>query len=187
MHDPKLWAKVLPSLLAESDFAEAFVKQLSKNCAYGVPDLIDCVREAFDETSEEVLQLYWEGSTPLSGGGSSFLRAVGDVCVCTSTDWEASGPYESIEEALANAETFSCATTDPGLLSGHLSDDELLRLARRLCPRESRAHVNGEEYGWKDGKFVPVEELEEEPEEDEEVEEEPLEEDEADEQEREPE
>jgi hypothetical protein len=133
---------------------------------HGVPDLIDCVRDAFAATSEEVLQFYWDGSTPLSCAGSTWLRAVGDVCVCTSTDWEASGPYESIEHALSSADSLLTQATDPGLESSYMSEDELLCLARRLCPLECRVRINGSEYGWKDGKLVDAYELEE-PEEDE--------------------
>ncbi len=158
MYDANLWVKALPKLLEDSDFVDAFVKELKQSCAQGVPDLFDCACTAFDACSEEALQFCWDS-------GSSWLRVVGDICICISTDWATTGPYESIEEALATADTFLTETTDPSFLSRHISETELLRLARSICPQESRASINGDEYGWKGNKFVPADELEEEPEE----------------------
>ena len=162
MHEDEQWGKVLPELLKEHDFVDALVEEIKKSSEYGVPDMLDCIRNAFDACAEEVLQFFWDGTTPLSGSGSTLLRAVGDICVCTSTDWETSGPYESIKEALNTADSFQTDANDPGLNSSHLSEKELLSLARRLCPEECRVHINGDEYGWKAGKLVPADELEEE-------------------------
>ena len=172
MDEYKQWGKVLPKLLGERDFVDALVEAIKESSQYGVPDLLDCIRSAFDAEAEEVLHFFWDGSTPMCSTGSTWLRAVGDICVCTSTDWETSGPYESIKEALNTADSFQTEANDPGLDSRHLSEKELLSLARRLCPEECRVHINGDEYGWKAGKLVPADELEEEVEEDEPEEEE---------------
>lgn len=161
MDEYKQWGKVLPKLLDDSDFVDAFVDEVKKSSAHGVPDMLDCIRNAFDAKAEEVLHFFWDGSTPMCSTGSTWLRAVGDICVCTSTDWETSGPYESIREALNTADSFQTEANDPGLESSHLSHKELLSLARRLCQEECRVHINGDEYGWKAGKLVPADELEE--------------------------
>lgn len=162
MDEVKQWGKVLPKLLAEYGFEDALIEEIKKSSAYGIPDLLDCIRNAFDAKAEEVLHFFWDGSTPMCSTGSTWLRAVGEICVCTSTDWEASGPYESIEEALNTADSFQTEANEAGLESSHLSEKELLSLARRLCSGESRVHINGDEFGWKDGKLAPVDELEEE-------------------------
>lgn len=165
-------ARCFPSCSPRTGFEDALIEEIKKSSAYGIPDLLDCIRNAFDAKAEEVLHFFWDGSTPMCSTGSTWLRAVGEICVCTSTDWEASGPYESIEEALNTADSFQTEANEPGLDSSHLSEKELLSLARRLCSGESRVHINGDEFGWKDGKLVPVEEEEEEDEPEEEAEEE---------------
>ena len=162
MDEYQQWGKVLPKLLGERDFVDALVEEIKKSSKHGVPDMLDCIRNAFDEKAEEVLHFFWDGSTPMCSTGATWLRAVGDICVCTSTDWETSGPYESIKEALNTADSFQTEANDPGLDSHHLREKELLSLARRLCPEECRVHINGDEYGWKAGKLVPADELEEE-------------------------
>jgi hypothetical protein len=167
MDEYKQWGKALPKLLGERDFVDALVEAIKESSKHGVPDMLDCIRTAFGACAEEVLHFFWDGTTPLSCSGSTWLHAVGDVCLCTSTDWEESGPYESIREALNTADSFQTEANDPGLHSRHLSEKELLSLARCLCPEECRVRINGDEYGWKDGKLVPVDELEEEVEEEE--------------------
>jgi hypothetical protein len=162
MDENKQWGKVLPKLLGESEFVDALVDAIKESSKHGVPDMLDCIRTAFGACAEEALHFFWDGTTPLSCSGSTWLHAVGDVCLCTSTDWEESGPYESIQEALRNADSFQTEANDPGLDSSRLSHKELLSLARRLCQEECRVHINGDEYGWKAGKLVPADELEEE-------------------------
>lgn len=161
MDEYKQWGKVLPKLLGERDFVDALVEAIKESSKHGVPEMLDCIRTAFGACAEEVLHFFWDGTTPLSCSGSTWLHAVGDVCLCTSTDWEESGPYESIKEALNTADSFQTEANDPGLDSRHLSEKELLSLARRLCQEECRVHINGDEYGWKAGKLVPADELEE--------------------------
>ena len=172
MDEYKQWGKVLPKLLGERDFVDALVEAIKESSKHGVPEMLDCIRTAFGACAEEVLHFFWDGTTPLSCSGSTWLHAVGDVCLCTSTDWEESGPYESIKEALNTADSFQTEANDPGLDSRHLSEKELLSLARRLCQEECRVHINGDAYGWEGGKLVPVDELEEEVEEEEEEEDE---------------
>lgn len=146
MADVSDWLTVLPLLLEDRWFGDELLSQLRARSKSGRADLEECIEAAFDECAEEVLQFSWGGETPLCSTGSSWLRAVGTVHVCTSTDWAKSGPYLTWQDAVAHADTFNTESTNPELQSSSLSDDELARIGAQVCSPGCDLYINGELY-----------------------------------------
>ena len=102
-----------------------------------VPDEVwetigDDVVRAFENHATIVLTLEWDSSTPLGGNGCSQVLALAGVHVCVSTDWDAEGPYDSVDDAVWSYESFSLPTSSADFSSRTLSTEALAALVASL-------------------------------------------------------
>lgn len=102
-----------------------------------VPDEVwetigDDVVRAFENHATTVLTLEWDSGTPLGGSGCSQVLALAGVHVCVSTDWDAEGPYDSVDDAVWSYESFSLPTSSADFSSRTLSTEALGKLVEDL-------------------------------------------------------
>lgn len=151
------WIRVLPDLMKEECFSIVFTDLLEQCYQANRLDVVDCIQTAFEQCMEEVLTLSWDGTTPLSPSGMSRVCEVSGVYVCTSTDWEPTGPSTSLSDILSDSETFQTITSMASLDSSEISMKQMLKLARCVCPESGTIKINGDKYGWRGSKLVLVE------------------------------
>ena len=72
----------------------------------------------------------------------------------TSSDYDPSGPYQSIDEALEQ-DYFEVETANPEI-SGSLPLAQLISIARGVCGEDETVSINDVVYGWKDGELVAI-------------------------------
>jgi len=142
--EPKeIFAEALPQLRTHVGFrkqvADAFarVRESQPQHVYrallagkAVPDEVwetigDDVVRAFENHATTVLTLEWDSSSPLGGNGCSQVVALAGVHVCVSTDWEAEGPFDSVDDAVWRYESFSLPTSSADFSSRTLSTEAL--------------------------------------------------------------
>lgn len=152
------WIRLLPNLMKDECFSIVFTDLLEQGYQTKRLDVVDCIQSAFEECMQEVLTLSWDGTTPLSPSGSSRVCEVSGVYVCSSTDWEPTGPSTSLLDVLSDSETFQTRTNSASLDSSELSTEQMLKIARSVCPEEGTIRVNGDKYGWSGRKLALIEE-----------------------------
>lgn len=149
--EPKeIFAEALPQLRTHVGFrkqvADAFARvresqpqQVYRALLHGkaVPDEVwetigDDVVRAFENHATTVLTLEWDSGTPLGGSGCSQVLALAGVHVCVSTDWDAEGPYDSVDDAVWSYESFSLPTSSADFSSRTLSTEALAALVASL-------------------------------------------------------
>lgn len=149
--EPKeIFAEALPQLRTHVGFrkqvADAFfrVRESQPQQVYrallqgkAVPDEVwetigDDVVRAFENHATTVLTLEWDSGTPLGGSGCSQVLALAGVHVCVSTDWDAEGPYDSVDDAVWSYESFSLPTSSADFSSRTLSTEALAALVASL-------------------------------------------------------
>ena len=149
--EPKeIFAEALPQLRTHVGFrkqvADAFarVRESQPQHVYrallagkAVPDEVwetigDDVVRAFENHATTVLTLEWDSGSPLGGNGCSQVVALAGVHVCVSTDWEAEGPFDSVDDAVWRYESFSLPTSSADFSSRTLSTEALGALLESL-------------------------------------------------------
>lgn len=126
----------------ESD-GEAFAKE----------QLEDWLMNNLLERADQVLCLAWDGDFP-GNSGALYVQEAKGMFFISSSDYEPSGPYQSIDEAL-EADYFAVETANPEL-SGALPLEKLISIARGVCGEDETISINDVVYGWEDGELVPI-------------------------------
>ncbi len=109
--------------------------------------LHDNLADAFDQ----VLCLAWDGDFP-GNSGALYVQEWRGLYFISSSDYDPSGPYQSLEEALEQ-DYFAVETANPEV-SGSLPLAQLLAIAQGICGEDDTVRVNDVLYGWKAGEFV---------------------------------
>jgi hypothetical protein len=155
------WESFFGSLIDDDSFAEAFLQQLQRNSFGGYPDLDECTASAFDEAASQVLTFSWSGDTPLCSEGCTTVYECGGVYRATSTDWSPAGPFGSLEELVAQADSFNTGATYPELSGSGVDDDELIEIGERITAEGQSILIDGETYVKCDGNLLSKDEVEE--------------------------
>lgn len=155
------WESSFSSLIDDSSFAQAFLEQLQSNSFGGYPDLDSCTAAAFGEAATTVLTFSWGGDTPLCSDGCTTVYECGGVYLATSTDWSPAGPFGSLEELVAQADSFNTGATHPEL-SGHgVGVEELFEIGEQIAAEGQSILIDGETYLKCDGRLLSADEVEE--------------------------
>ena len=113
----------------------------------------ELVWPVISEEAITILGLSWDGDFP-GNSGALWIQEWRGIFFITSSDYEASGPYESLEEALED-ELFSIPSPHPELNSLQMPLARLLELARNQIAEEGDIiYINSEEYSLSAGQLV---------------------------------
>lgn len=126
----------------ESD-GEAFAKE----------QLEDWLMNNLLDRADQVLCLAWDGDFP-GNSGALYVQEAKGMFFISSSDYEPSGPYQSVDEALEE-DYFAVETANPEL-SGALPLEKLISIARGVCGDGETISINDVAYGWKDGELVAI-------------------------------
>lgn len=110
--------------------------------------LHDYAHDNLGELTDQVLCLSWDGNAPGNSGALYVSHWMGMYFI-TSSDYEPSGPYFSINDVL-RAEYFSIETSRAEV-SGSLPTDTLLDVAGGVCGGDDEVMVNDVPYHWVGG------------------------------------
>ena len=121
--------------------------------AYAKEELEDWLQDNLLEHAAEVLCLAWDGDFSGNSGALYVQEALGMFFI-SSSDYDPSGPYQSIDEAL-EADYFAVETANPEI-SVALPMEKLISIARGVCADGETISINDVVYGWKDGELVAV-------------------------------
>lgn len=149
---PKLWQSEVFRSELENYLAddEAEVLNILRNeqpvTAEQAARIHDAAYEIYQENSDPVLTLGWDGDAP-GMSGAVWIQELAGVYMVSSSDYGPYGPFESIDEALA-CECFSTCTANPELDSDELSGDRLLDVAHGVVDWENDGEilVNSQRY-----------------------------------------
>lgn len=160
MTDYSDWVEALPKLLRDARFRAELIDRLEEDGERLVAAMLthqqiaeedqQRLAEELGETYEffaaRVVTLDWAGDTPMGGSGASWISAFADVYWFGSSDWEASGPYESIGQALGASSSFDMPTYGAWLRSEVVGDAELLSIGASICPHDGDIYINSARY-----------------------------------------
>lgn len=128
------------------EMREELVREDDPDYTEGV--LHDFAHDNLGDFTDQVLCLSWDGNAPGNSGALYVGRWLGMYFI-TSSDYDPSGPYFSIEEVLSE-EHFSIETSRAEV-SGSLPTDALLDVAQGVCGGDDVVMVNDIPYHWVDG------------------------------------
>lgn len=139
------WAKtVCPDYQANVD---------SDGEAYAQEELEDWLQDNLLDRAVEVLCLAWDGD--FSGNsGALYVHEAQGMFFISSSDYDPSGPYQSIDEALEQ-DYFAVETANPEI-SGALLLEKLISIARGVCGEDETVSINDVVYGWQGGELVAI-------------------------------
>jgi hypothetical protein len=121
--------------------------------AYAKEQLEDWLMNNLLDRADQVLCLAWDGDFP-GNSGALYVQEAKGMFFISSSDYEPSGPYQSVDEALEE-DYFAVETANPEL-SGALPLEKLISIARGVCADSETISINDVVYGWKDGELVAV-------------------------------
>lgn len=121
--------------------------------AYAKEQLEDWLMNNLLDRADQVLCLAWDGDFP-GNSGALYVQEAKGMFFISSSDYEPSGPYQSVDEALEE-DYFAVETANPEL-SGALPLEKLISIARGVCADGETISINDVVYGWKDGELVAV-------------------------------
>ena len=140
---------------AEESFPDDYPTLLREEGAeYANDCLHDWLHDNFEDGFDQVLCLAWDGDFP-GNSGALYVQEWRGLYFITSSDYDSSGPYLTLDEALEQ-DYFAVETANPEV-SGSLPPEQLLSIAKGVCGEDETVQVNDVVYGWKDGKFVKME------------------------------
>jgi len=110
-----------------------------------IDELYEVVYEGYSHLAESILVLSWDGDGP-SCSGASWIKGLDGVYMVYSSDYEPSGPYLALSDAL-DEDTFHRVTSSPEIVSKTLPKAELLNIAEDLVDEDGGSvYINGEEF-----------------------------------------
>ncbi len=121
--------------------------------AYAKEQLEDWLMNNLLDRADQILCLAWDGDFP-GNSGALYVQEAKGMFFISSSDYEPSGPYQSVDEALEE-DYFAVETANPEL-SGALPLKKLISIARGVCADGETISINDVVYGWKDGELVAV-------------------------------
>ncbi len=114
----------------------------------------DAVRDMISDEGRTVLSLAWDGNGPAHSGCHHVVEWRG-LYFFQSSDLDAEGPFDSLEEALA-LECFQVQTAHPEITASGIDRAALLRLARDVVGGNGECVlINGARYTLEDGELRP--------------------------------
>lgn len=131
-----------------SEMREELVRLNDPDYTEGV--LHDFAHDNLGDFTDQVLCLSWDGNAPGNSGALYVGRWLGMYFI-TSSDYDPSGPYFSIEEVLR--EEYFSIETSRAEVSGSLPTDTLLRVAEGVGGGNDVVMVNDVPYHWVDGEL----------------------------------
>lgn len=139
------WAKAAcPDYLVNVD---------SEGEEYAKEQLEDWLQDNLLDHAVEVLCLAWDGDFP-GNSGALYVQEAQGMFFITSSDYDPSGPYQSIDEALEQ-DYFAVETANPEI-SGALPLEKLISIASGVCGEDETVSINDVVYGWQDGELVAM-------------------------------
>jgi hypothetical protein len=115
--------------------------------------LQDWLHDNLEDGFDQVFCLAWDGNFP-GNSGALYVQEWRGLYFITSSDYDPSGPYQSLEEALEQ-DYFMVETANPEI-SGGLPIEQLISIARGVCGEDDNIRINDVLYGWKDGELVAL-------------------------------
>lgn len=164
------WLEAMPALLRDVALREEVIDDLEDDgprlVAAGAAQrtlsaddaecLVEAASEAFYRRSKRVVTLDWDSCSPMGGCGASWVDGYAGVYCFGSSDWEAQGPFDSVDGALCASSSFEMATYDASLQSDTLSEARLLSIGWSICPYDGTIYVNGAAYRRGEDELVPA-------------------------------
>jgi len=144
---------VIPSLLESADFRKDLEANLGDRAPKIISDiesgketegenrdlLFDAANAAFRSNAHNVLSLGWDGGFP-GMSGAAWVSELEGVFFVTSSDYEAEGPFDTLDEALT-CECFGTVTESPELDSETLPLEQLLEIAHGVVDWENEGDI----------------------------------------------
>ena len=115
--------------------------------------LEDWLRDNLLDRADQVLCLAWDGDFP-GNSGALYVQEAKGMFFITSSDYDPSGPYQSLDEALEQ-DYFEVETANPEI-SGSLPLAQLISIASGVCGEDETVSINDVVYGWQDGELVAI-------------------------------
>ena len=120
---------------------------------YAKEQLEDWLADNLLDHADQVLCLAWDGDFP-GNSGALYVQEAKGMFFITSSDYDPSGPYQSIDEALEQ-DYFAVETANPEI-SGALPLEKLISIASGVCGEDETVSINDVVYGWQDGELVAI-------------------------------
>jgi len=115
-------------------------------------EFFDAVWEIVNEEAQSVLTMAWDGGFP-GNSGAVWINEWKGLYFIASSDYEPSGPYSNLEEAL-DEECFSVETSRPELYSEVVPLKRLKQLAKGLVSEEDGSiRINHERFTLRKGRL----------------------------------
>jgi len=128
-----------------------YVDSDGEECAKEI--LEDWLQNNLFDHANQVLCLAWDGNFP-GNSGALYVQESKGMFFITSSDYDPSGPYMSLDEALEK-DYFAIETANPEI-SGSLPLEQLISIARGVCGKDQTVRINDDVYGWQDGELVAI-------------------------------
>lgn len=121
--------------------------------AYAKEQLEDWLQDNLLDCADQVLCLAWDGDVS-GNSGALYVQEAKGMFFITSSDYDPSGPYQSIDEALEE-DYFAVETANPEI-SGALPLEKLISIASGVCGEDEKVSINDVVYGWQDGELIAI-------------------------------
>jgi len=115
--------------------------------------LEDWLADNLLDRADQVFCLAWDGNFP-GNSGALYVQERHGLYFITSSDYDPSGPYQSLDEALEQ-DYFMVETANPEI-SGSLPLEQLISIASGVCGEDETVSINDVVYGWQDGELVAI-------------------------------